>query len=140
MAIEASRNVRISLTLRVFLPHFYLDVFLNCKPELHRKHYDVKLVLECYSEFAILNLNISVVVIVDELCDKICTDNLCGCKPESIVEKTGKVLSSAVKKLMTPEEEDEEAAYDRAEDLVRPGLETRRNVENHARTTKGHVV
>ncbi|KAF9414776.1 hypothetical protein HW555_007408 [Spodoptera exigua] len=39
-------------------------------------------------------------------------------QPESIVEKTGKVLTSAVKKLMTPEEEDEEAAYDRAEDLV----------------------
>lgn len=46
-------------------------------------------------------------------------------KPESIVEKTGKVLSSAVKKLMTPEEEDEEAAYDRADDLVRPDSEAR---------------
>ncbi|KAF9802665.1 hypothetical protein SFRURICE_011676, partial [Spodoptera frugiperda] len=38
--------------------------------------------------------------------------------PESIVEKTGKVLTCAVKKLMTPEDEDEEAAYDRADDLV----------------------
>lgn len=38
------------------------------------------------------------------------------------MEKTSKVLTTAVKKLMTPEEEDEEAAYDRAEDLVRPAV------------------
>lgn len=41
---------------------------------------------------------------------------------------------------MTPEEEDEEAAYDRADDLVRPGLEASGNVEDHARTAKGHTV
>lgn len=41
---------------------------------------------------------------------------------------------------MTPEEEDEEAAYDRADDLVRPDLEARGNVEVLARTTTAHAV
>lgn len=53
--------------------------------------------------------------------------NLPGYKPESIVEKTGKVLTSAMKKLIKPEDDDEEAAYDREDDLVRPdhGFEAR---------------
>lgn len=45
------------------------------------------------------------------------------------MEKTGKVLTCAVKKLMTPEDEDEEAAYDRADDLVRLDLEATGIVE-----------
>lgn len=56
------------------------------------------------------------------------------------MEKTSKVLSSAVKKLMTPEEEDEEATYDRADDLVRPGLEASENVEDLARNTTADAV
>lgn len=51
-------------------------------------------------------------------------DGIVTSKAESLVERTGKMLtyvSRPVKKLMSPEEDDEEAAYDRADDLVRPG-------------------
>lgn len=41
-------------------------------------------------------------------------------KPETMVEKTARYISTGVKKLVSPEEDDEEAAYDRADDLVRP--------------------
>lgn len=37
------------------------------------------------------------------------------------MEKTARFITTAVKKLSTPEEDDEEAAYDRGEDLVSPG-------------------
>lgn len=36
------------------------------------------------------------------------------------MEKTARFITSTVKKLSTPEEDDEEAAYDRGDDLVRP--------------------
>ncbi|CAF4816254.1 unnamed protein product [Pieris macdunnoughi] len=39
-------------------------------------------------------------------------------KPDTIAEKTVKCVTTAVKKLVTPEEDDEEAAYDRADDMV----------------------
>lgn len=41
-------------------------------------------------------------------------------KPDTIVEKTARCIATAVKKMISPEEDDEEAAYDRADDLVRP--------------------
>ena len=41
---------------------------------------------------------------------------------------------------MTPEEEDEEAAYDRADDLVRSDLEARTNLEDLDRATTAHAV
>lgn len=43
-------------------------------------------------------------------------------KPDTIVEKTARYISTAVKKMISPEEDNEEAAYDRADDLVRPGF------------------
>lgn len=43
-------------------------------------------------------------------------------KPDTIVEKTARCVATAVKKMISPEEDDEEAAYDRADDLVRPGF------------------
>jgi hypothetical protein len=41
-------------------------------------------------------------------------------KPDSIVEKTARFVTCAIKKLATQEEDDEEAAYDREDDLVGP--------------------
>lgn len=40
-------------------------------------------------------------------------------KPDTIVEKAARYIATAVKKIILPEEDDEEAAYDRADDLVR---------------------
>lgn len=39
------------------------------------------------------------------------------------MEKTARCVTTAVKKLVSPEEDEEEAAYDRADDLV-TGLRT----------------